>query len=236
MAPCEMTTALGPYLLGAVELDEWSNIDRHLQCCEACQTEVVKLAGLPGLIGRVPLDDDLASPALPQASPTGQNSPRLARPSGQRRALRTALAAVAVAVLAGLGVNAWERGPGSSWSRTFALAGANRTTHVSGGASLTSETWGTEIWLQLRGVPSGQTCEVLVRGRDGRSVVGGTWTSDTVRGGWIPATAPFQPSQIARIEVVSPPEHLVTLTGVVRAGARPSQMRPSPSSPAPVSQ
>jgi hypothetical protein len=213
MTTCEMTTSLGPYLLGAVEFDEWTDIDGHLQRCEVCQAEVVRLAGLPGLIGKIPLDEALA---FSSASPVASSPVRRKRAGGAHRT-RAGVAAFAIALVAIFGLITVLRPPGSSWSHTFALEGANPLTGVSGGASLTAERWGTEIWVKLRGVPPGLECQLVVRARDGRTVVGGTWASGTANGAWIPASAPFAPSQIAAIEIAAPLEHLLMLTGDIKA-------------------
>jgi hypothetical protein len=215
MTTCEMTTSLGPYLLGAVEFDEWTDIDDHLQRCEVCQTEVVRLAGLPGLMGKIPLDEALA---FSSASPVASSAVRRKRSGGAHRT-RAGVAAFVIALVAIVGLITVSR-PSGSWSRTFALEGSNPSTRVSGGASLTAERWGTEIWVKLRGVPPGLDCQLVVRARDGRTVVGGAWASGTANGARIPATAPFGPSQIASLEIAAPPQHLLTLTGAKDAPAK----------------
>jgi hypothetical protein len=134
--------------------------------------------------------------------------------------MRAGAAAFVVVLPAMFGLIAVSRQPASSWSHTFALEGANPFTHVSGGASLTAERWGTEIWVKLRGVPPGLECQLVVRARDGRTVVGGAWASGTANGAWIPATAPFGRAQIASVQIAVPPEHLLTMTGDIEAAAK----------------
>jgi hypothetical protein len=224
MATCEMTTSLGLYLLGGVELDEWSSIDEHLQWCKICQGEVVRLAGLPGLIGRLPAEEVLPRPASLKSEDPAAGKKR----EGRLRIVQTG-GALVVALAAIFSIVVLSRGPSSSWSHTFALAGSNPVTGVSGGASLTAEDWGTEIWVKLRGVPPGHECELVAQTRDGRSVVGGTWLSASANGTWIPATAPFQPSQIASVEITTPSEHLVTLTSHVGARTERSLEQPAAS-------
>lgn len=216
MPACEMMTSLGPYLLGAVEFDEWSRTDQHLQQCGACQGEVVRLAGLPGLMGRIQVGEVLSEPGPLEKN---EGPGRTKRVRGAPLA-RVGLTVVVLALAGWLGVMTMGRGLSPAWSHTFALVGANRVTHVSGGASLTAETWGTEIWVKLRGVQPGSECKLIVRARDGRTVVGGTWASGSADGAWIPATAPFRPSQIANVEIAIPSGHLVTLTTDIGAKGR----------------
>jgi hypothetical protein len=224
MATCEMTTSLGIYLLGGVELDEWSSIDEHLQWCEICQGEVVRLAGLPGLIGRLPVEEVLPRLTSPKSEDSAAGRNRVGR-----LCIMQSGGALLVTLAAIFGIIALSRGPSPSWSHTFALAGSNPVTGVSGGASLTAEDWGTEIWVKLRGVPPGHECKLVAQTGDGRSVVGGTWLSASANGTWIPATAPFQPSQIASVEITTPSEHLVTLTSHVRARTERSLEQPASS-------
>ena len=70
---CETTESIGAYLLGAVDDPEWTQIDHHLRLCEVCRSEIVRLAGLPGLLVRVPVDevlgnDPLVAPVKPGAT------------------------------------------------------------------------------------------------------------------------------------------------------------------------
>lgn len=47
----------GPYVLGALDPDERHEFEMHLSECDACRTAVAELAGLPGLLARVPVPD-----------------------------------------------------------------------------------------------------------------------------------------------------------------------------------
>lgn len=211
---CDVTTSIGAYLLGGLGYQEWSDIDRHLHDCEACRSEVVRLAGLPGLIARVPLDEFIGSdrhvePLRPAGTVTRH-------PARWTRGLMTVGAVLVIAIAGSLAGFAMTRSgppssPSSSWSRTFALSGGNVATGVHGGASLTAESWGTEIWVQLQGVPPKVWCRLIVRSTNGRSVVGGTWSSGSKKAAWVPASAPFGPSAVASLQVVAPARTLVTL-------------------------
>ena len=51
----EVRQALGVYVLGAIDPAERSIVDAHLPHCLDCREELAGLAGLPALLGRVPV-------------------------------------------------------------------------------------------------------------------------------------------------------------------------------------
>src|SRR3984885_11154418 len=68
---------LGVYLLGAIGPGERAQIEEHLAACPWCRGELAGLAGLPGLLRRVPpdvalhawMDDATGSPPRPPPGP-----------------------------------------------------------------------------------------------------------------------------------------------------------------------
>lgn len=54
---CHRTTALGAYVLGALERAERAGLEAHLETCEVCREELDRLAPLPGLLSRLTLDE-----------------------------------------------------------------------------------------------------------------------------------------------------------------------------------
>lgn len=61
------------YLLGALSHDDRRAFERHLQSCPACRAAVAELAGLPGILGALPVADAVAvhTVALDAAVPDG---------------------------------------------------------------------------------------------------------------------------------------------------------------------
>jgi anti-sigma factor RsiW len=213
---CEMMESLGAFLLGAVDTQEWSRIDGHLAQCDMCRAEVVRLAGLPGLIRRVPIGhSNLAEGPAPSDSTRGE--PRPARP----RAARLLAGFATVMAIAGIaiGIVVANTGRPAPWSH-IALAGTNPTTRAHGQASLTAQRWGTEIWVQLDGVPPGSPCHLVINATDGRSISSGAWSSDGDSRDWMPASVPFTPAQIATIDITLPAGELVRLSGPPPSGGR----------------
>ncbi len=99
---CEFGTLDAAYVLGSLGPTERADYERHLATCDACSRSVRELAGLPGLLARVPADvlepsagrepvPETLLPALVAAAERHQ----------RRRTIRTALlSAAAVAVIA----------------------------------------------------------------------------------------------------------------------------------------
>lgn len=99
---CEFASYDGAYVLGSLSATERADFERHLRSCEDCSRSVRELAGLPGLLARVPADV-LELPADREPAPATL-LPSLvtgARRDQRRRVVRTALvAAAAVATIA----------------------------------------------------------------------------------------------------------------------------------------
>ena len=50
---CPHRIEIASYVLGALPPDERRELDTHLRTCEECRTELIGLAGLPGLLARL---------------------------------------------------------------------------------------------------------------------------------------------------------------------------------------
>lgn len=56
MSTCPYRISVAAYLLAALPPDEWRTVDGHLRTCPECQTELIDLAALPGLLNRMHLN------------------------------------------------------------------------------------------------------------------------------------------------------------------------------------
>jgi hypothetical protein len=217
---CDMTTSIGAYLLGLLDYGEWVTVDQHVRECDLCSADLVRLAGLPGLMGKLSVDEVIADVMDKPTLPTKMRRSRRAL----RRMLATAAVILAItgSVTGGLLARTTSpaSGPSSVSSHDLSFTGSNPSTRVSGDALLATESWGTEIWVKLQGVPGGVQCGLVVHTRDGQTAVAGTWSSrSSTAGSWVPASAPFRPSQIASLDVATPTKRLITLTSKVQGQA-----------------
>jgi hypothetical protein len=64
----EFATWDGAYLLGSLSPADRRAFEAHLATCDACAASVNELAGLPGLLARVPAEQALALVSVPEAA------------------------------------------------------------------------------------------------------------------------------------------------------------------------
>ena len=159
MSTCQHEHEDGAYVLGALSPEDRVAFERHLAGCRDCAQSVRELAGLPGLLARVPVEI-----LDPQQAPTPVPDtllPALVRrvhQSRRRRAWFTgglvaaaatiAIGAVGVATLGG------DKGPPnadpgvSRTADTTVLMTPVGSEPVSGWLSLTQVGWGTRLDLE----------------------------------------------------------------------------------------
>lgn len=143
----------GAYVLGALSPEDRVAFERHLSGCDACAQSVRELAGLPGLLSRVPvgiLDPDELTLPVPDTL-----LPRLVRRTEQvrqrRRWVTGGLIAASVAAAVAIGaVGATVFTNDNTVSVATAPAqrlAAIGTQPISGWVSLTRVSWGTRLDL-----------------------------------------------------------------------------------------
>lgn len=91
------------YVLGSLSPDERRTYEHHLEVCQPCERAVCQLAGMTGILSRVPKDWAVESLRTAQDAPDTL-LPRLARAAraARRRVLLVAVAAVLLAAVAGV--------------------------------------------------------------------------------------------------------------------------------------
>lgn len=144
----------GAYVLGALSAEDRAAFERHLPGCDSCTSAVRELAGLPGLLARVPveaLDPDHRPPPVPATLlPAVLWRVRRAR---RRRTWATAGLVAAAAAITGVVVGVTVQDDGSTnntsqvtaaKARQFTPVGVQR---ISGWISQTKVSWGTRLDL-----------------------------------------------------------------------------------------
>jgi hypothetical protein len=212
---------LGVYVLGAIGPAERSWVDQHLADCLWCREELAALAGLPGLLKRVP--PDLALRALTDApgdSPPGPDVDRLiSRVSvirRRRRRLTAAAAALLIGIAAAAGLHALQGRPAGSKAAvaewTDIDTGANATTGARATVRYAAERWGTELEVRVTGVPAGTRCQLRVIGAHGQGVDAGGWViAKGSRYTWYPASVPWPAASLSGFVITSGSQTLVTV-------------------------
>jgi predicted anti-sigma-YlaC factor YlaD len=227
--PFEMDDAA--YLLGALSPLERSQYEQHLQTCSACARSVAELAGLPGMLRRLPvevvesMDSDLARPAeLDEPAPPSLLAGALHRvelEERRERRMRTArwfsavavgAAAVTVGFIAVLDPGGGDTpGPVQTTpppSEQLAFEPAVET-GLSANASLREVAWGTKIQLECAYPEhagndrfAGETeYSLVVQDTDGQVQQVATWNAVAGKELTIDAATAVRGDDIAALEV-----------------------------------
>ncbi|HEX6344329.1 zf-HC2 domain-containing protein [Umezawaea sp.] len=225
---CFQITSLGAYLLGALDPAERSVFERHLNTCQVCREELIRLAPLPGLLGQVNLAD-LEQPFDDPDPYDNQPLPPLAvvrplpepEPKRSRRPLLLVGAGLVLVLLVlggvflpraveGDAVRA-ESPPTSSAPPPPTWSAMDGRTGVGASAAMVSHGWGTELRLRLTDVQPGLRCMVVLYAKTGTKEIGGWWGTSDTEGEVIPGSSSFAVDGIDHLEVVADQQVLVTI-------------------------
>jgi hypothetical protein len=165
---------LGAYVLGGLDGHDRTMFEGHLPRCAVCREELAGAAPLPGLLRRLP-DAAPPPPAPVELLPSLLNQVRVNRRRQRRRSRARAIfaaAASAVLLVAGLVVtNMLGREDIPVPPDVAAVRGPAAT----GQAQLTAKRWGTEIQLELTGLPTDGPFTLWVIADDGSRQQAAAW-------------------------------------------------------------
>jgi anti-sigma factor RsiW len=211
------------YLLGALSPTERARYEQHLQTCDACSRSLTELAGVPGVLRRLPVEvvrsmdevDDEDPPGWSSAPPTvlarvlerGELEERRARRVRAVRwasALTTAAAAVVVGVMAFVlpdpGDDAGEPPP----TAQLTLEPLTEVP-MSANVSLRDVAWGTKIQIECA-YPEGDwpddvAYSLVVHETDGGSQQVASWNAIAGREFTVDAATAVREADIAAVEI-----------------------------------
>jgi Putative zinc-finger len=190
---------LGVYVVGAIEPNERSLLDTHLNQCYGCREELAGLAVLPALLHRIPLSEaeQLIEPS-PDAVDPDNPAPKVlsrllveVRATQRSRRWRTVLAAAAAVLIAVSGSVAVSSVLDNRSHTVTAMETVfARHGPISGEVKYGKSRWGTLISVHVDGVPEWTNCEFYVQTADGHTEMVGGWLVG-VHGGrlWYPSLA-----------------------------------------------
>jgi anti-sigma factor RsiW len=201
--------ALGVYVVGAIDPAERSVVDAHLSHCLNCREELAGLAGLPALLGRVPLADAerlaLGDEELEEA-PAELLDALMGQVAARRRARRwrviAAAAAAAIIAVGGGGLAGGILMSHRPSTAPYLVRGSDQATHVTAAVYYSSAKSGTRMQVQVTGIPNGTHCEFWVTTTTGRHLLVGGWTvNDYKSGNWYNASTSVAMSQLRSVDV-----------------------------------
>ena len=158
----QVRNELGVYVLGAIGPAERARVDQHLAACPRCREELAGLAGLPGLLRRVP--PDVAMQAWADDTSGARPGPPLDRLISRmsRIRLRRRLTAVAAALVVGLAaatglqvLHAHLASAAPRWIDTD--TGGSPATGAWAAVRYAAQPWGAELEVRVTGIPVGNT-------------------------------------------------------------------------------
>jgi anti-sigma factor RsiW len=220
LADCsEIRHSLGVYVVGAIDPAERSIVDAHLTHCRDCREELAGLAGLPALLGRVPLEDAerlaLGDEELEEA-PAELLDALLQQVSARRRARRwrgvAAAAAAAIIAIGGGGLAGGilmaHRHAGSGGQEvSYLVRGSDQATHVTAAVYYSSEGTETETKMQVQvtGIRNGTHCQFWATTRTGQHLLIGSWTVNGYEpGNWYNASTSTAIGQLSSFDISGP--------------------------------
>ncbi len=167
----------GAFALGALDPDDRRRFERHLADCARCATEIRALAPIPGLLAQLDADD-LDAAIRPETadaiSREAQHETQQLRASRNRWRLAaiTSAAAIAIVIAAFAAVAI-----GSDDSATDAGVAASVTSSLAESTDVTTTTrgWGTQIDLDLAGLPARPEYQLWAIDNDGAWSIAATW-------------------------------------------------------------
>lgn len=211
----------GAYVLGALSPDERRDYEQHLAACGACRRAVGELAGVPGLLGLVPVADALAfEDAAASGSMEPDDAPSVAVLTRRVRTARTRTRVLMGAAAVALVVGGFAAGTAVSSTLEedddvvaaqeleLRLAPVNDS-GVEASLAMQSADWGTALeWscsYPADVFVDGVSYELVVVSRTGERSTVATWTGGTTpRTTGLSATTALRSDEIARIELSTP--------------------------------
>jgi len=211
---------LGVYVLGAIGPGDRAKVEQHLAACPRCREELVGLAGLPGLLRRLP--SDVATQAWADTSDP-RPGPPLDRLIGRmsrirlRRRLTAAAAALVIGLAAATGLQVLHAHLGGTsaaaaprWIDTN--TGDGPTTGAWAAVRYAAQPWGAELEVQVTGIPTGTRCQLRVTNAQDQAIAAGGWTITAgSQHTWYPASVPWPASSLRGFDITAGGQTLVTV-------------------------
>jgi len=228
----EFATWDSAYVLGALSPVERREYEAHLRVCESCSESVSELAGMPGLLSRVPreqafalLDDGVVSDVSPTAAPgPGPDVlPSLLHRVHRRRVrarwLIAGLSAVTAALIIGIAafVLPGALNPAAAPEAAVVMQQVEPSA-LTADLRLTTEPWGTRIdsrctYAYVGAKDGGHvwTYAMVVTDRAGQQHTISTWTADEGTTATPVATTSLPLKDIATVDIRSAGDGTVLL-------------------------
>ena len=199
----------GAYALGALEPPERRAFEEHLDGCSSCSDEVRSLLPLHGLLSQLdpaeltdPLNDRTADVIVARAR---EEQRELRASRGRWRTAAVSTVAAALIAVAAVTVATSGGGPDTpTWSEGPEVAAQITASRADTTAVYTSARgWGTEIHVELVGLPPRPQYQLWVIDRDGAWTQSSTWGPTPSGGATVTGATSVATDALERIVVTS---------------------------------
>jgi hypothetical protein len=212
------------YVLGMLSSDERREFEDHLASCAECSAAVTELAGMPGMLSRLPAREaiELVDAEI-ELSPLPQLATRLAHiVDARRRRTRVRTAVVAIGSAAAIAAGSFVLGAVAAQPAVHevAMTPASATTPIDARLAVTSKGWGTRFdWHcdypgEVNASWGPITYDLVVTTRAGEQSVVASWTAHGSGANNLSASTSVPTSEIATVDIrlAGADDALATLT------------------------
>jgi hypothetical protein len=213
--------SLGVYVLGALEPAERAAVDAHLATCEGCREELADLESLPAVLASLSTEDAVAvddgwpheRAALidtPTAPGAAERPGDLSAVQGRRNIFRTTLLSVAAALVIALGAVSVGIYAGQPDAGPYAgpalgpwqIAQGSNAADMHAIVRYRPMGWGTQVAVQMTGIPLNTPCAIEAYQRNGIATGGGSWITDKNEGKvWYTASAAVSKNTVTKFVI-----------------------------------
>ncbi|WP_232668379.1 anti-sigma factor [Pseudonocardia sp. TRM90224] len=174
---------IGAYTLGLLDAQQARAVEQHMAGCAPCRREWEELREMTDLLGELPPEAFLDGP--PDGDLVLQRTLRQVRaekaaPQRRRRwVVGLSAAAVVAAVLGGGIVVGRVTSTTSSVTQVAGsvnVEGTDQSGHVAMRATVSPAANWVRLTANVRGIPAGERCRIIVVAKDGTQEIAGSWT------------------------------------------------------------
>jgi hypothetical protein len=201
---CDVATmSLGSYVLGSLDTKERLEVENHIHSCAVCRDVLSDFAGLPGLLGKLDLDDVVTEPVSPPRDMFDRLADQARHDAAARRRhthlRRLVAAAAALVIAAGAGIGVWQ-GTSHGSNHRAAFSAVQRGVRMD--VDVSNQTSGTALTVTVSGLPKEEHCRLFAYSANGRRELAGSWNS--TYSGWAKETGStsIPRSQLSRLVLV----------------------------------